>query len=266
MFKRSWDEKEGKSKVISQNIGLNDDAISEILKKNVSALSASRAFQNDTLKGIHDYFDKHITNVMRSGRISWGEESIERLKAVGDVYQKDEELFQEVKKFLASIDLGISDVELRPLQESNSAKKKVSVVPYALHDVAGKKYELHFIYESSGTKSIFVLMEKIFTVLRNGGIAVIDECEAHLHPQILSKIVDLFINPGTNPRGSQLIFSTHSLEMFTFLEKEQIFLVEKSKETLESEVYRLDQIPGIRRDDNLYAKYMAGKFGAIPNI
>jgi len=270
LFKRSWDDKEKKSVVVSQDIGLNDKAITEILKKNVSVLSASRAFQNDFLNGVQDYFNKFVTNVTRAGRTSFIEESFEVIERVGDVYQKDVDLFKDVKKFLSSVDLGISDIELKPvplMKEGGSTKKKgASVVPYAIHKVAGEKYDLHFIYESSGTKNLFVLMEKIFRVLRNGGIAIIDEFEVLLHPHILPKIVDLFINQETNPKGSQLIFSTHSLEMFNHLEKEQTFLIEKNNDTLESEVYRLDQIQGIRRDDNLYAKYMAGKFGAIPNI
>ena len=42
-------------------------------------------------------------------------------------------------------------------------------------------------------------------------------------------------------------------------------LVEKNKEC-KSEVYRLDELKGVRRDDNIYAKYMAGAYGAVPNI
>ncbi|MCX5783120.1 MAG: abortive infection protein, partial [Elusimicrobia bacterium] len=49
------------------------------------------------------------------------------------------------------------------------------------------------------------------------------------------------------------------------LEKEQVTLVEKNSDC-ESKTYRLDEIKGVRRDDNIYAKYMAGAYGAIPNI
>jgi len=33
-----------------------------------------------------------------------------------------------------------------------------------------------------------------------------------------------------------------------------------------SEAWRLDSIKGLRADDNLYAKYMAGAYGAIPQV
>ena len=98
-----------------------------------------------------------------------------------------------------------------------------------------------------------------------GGIAIIDELEIDLHPHTLPRIIELFGNPTTNPKNTQLIFTTHSLEILSHLEKEQVVLVEKNKDC-QSEMYRLDELKGIRRDDNIYAKYMAGAYGAVPNI
>ena len=86
-----------------------------------------------------------------------------------------------------------------------------------------------------------------------------------MHPHALPQIIELFANPVTNPKNSQLLFTTHSLEVLNHLEKEQIILVEK-KEACQSEMYRLDDLKGVRRDDNIYAKYMAGAYGAVPNI
>jgi len=48
------------------------------------------------------------------------------------------------------------------------------------------------------------------------------------------------------------------------LNKHQIYLVEKYEQA--SETWRLDEMKGICKDDNLYAKYIAGAFGAIPNL
>ena len=42
-------------------------------------------------------------------------------------------------------------------------------------------------------------------------------------------------------------------------------LVEKN-EDCESHAIRLDQMEGVRPDVSLYAKYMAGAFGAVPNL
>jgi hypothetical protein len=42
-------------------------------------------------------------------------------------------------------------------------------------------------------------------------------------------------------------------------------LVEKDADCL-SQAYRMDSIEGIRNDDNFYAKYLAGTYGAVPNL
>ena len=46
----------------------------------------------------------------------------------------------------------------------------------------------------------------------------------------------------------------------------QIFLVEKDSESFESEIYRLDDVDGVRNDENYFQKYMAGVYGATPKI
>jgi hypothetical protein len=33
-----------------------------------------------------------------------------------------------------------------------------------------------------------------------------------------------------------------------------------------SDLWRLDEMTGVRADDNLYAKYMAGAYGAVPYL
>jgi predicted ATPase len=82
---------------------------------------------------------------------------------------------------------------------------------------------------------------------------------------MLEPILDLFANPKTNPYNAQLIFSTHAIEVLNLLEKTQVMLVEKDDDCV-STAYRLDSVEGIRNDDNFYAKYMAGAYGAVPNL
>jgi hypothetical protein len=81
-----------------------------------------------------------------------------------------------------------------------------------------------------------------------------------LHP-----ILDLFFSPKTNPKNAQVIFTCHSVEVLSLLHKSQVILVEKNQECV-SDAWRLDSVKGVRADDNLYAKYMAGAYGAIPQV
>ncbi|MEI2642189.1 MAG: hypothetical protein V9G10_07610 [Candidatus Nanopelagicales bacterium] len=49
------------------------------------------------------------------------------------------------------------------------------------------------------------------------------------------------------------------------LHKSQVMLVEKN-ESNESSAWRMDSVTDIRSDDNFYAKYMAGAYGAVPQL
>ena len=82
---------------------------------------------------------------------------------------------------------------------------------------------------------------------------------------MIPALLDLFISKKTNPNNAQLIFSCHSIELMKKLDKYQVLLVEKDEYGY-SHVIRLDEIKGVRSDDNIYAKYDAGAYGAVPNI
>ena len=50
-----------------------------------------------------------------------------------------------------------------------------------------------------------------------------------------------------------------------YLKKEEIYFTEKNSKG-ETEVYALRDIDDVRRDDNYYAKYLNGIYGAVPRI
>ena len=74
-----------------------------------------------------------------------------------------------------------------------------------------------------------------------------------------------FIDRERNPHNAQIIFTCHAHEVFNILQKDQVLLIEKDPDGF-SEAWRLGDMKGIRRDDNLYAKYRAGAYGAVPNL
>ena len=55
------------------------------------------------------------------------------------------------------------------------------------------------------------------------------------------------------------------MEVLNIVHKAQVMLVEKNTHN-ESSAWRLDSVEGIRSDDNFYAKYMAGAYGAVPQL
>ena len=174
---------------------------------------------------------------------------------------------QQLVRLLSAWDLGLRDVQVRELETVLPDVKKDKVwLPFGIHSAAnGAQFELPFMLESSGTQGALVLLHRLLPVLQAGGLAVIDEFENDLHPHMLEPILDLFANPATNPHGGQLLFTCHAMEVLNIVHKSQVMLVEKDANN-ESSAWRLDSVEGIRSDDNFYAKYMAGAYGAVPQL
>ena len=128
----------------------------------------------------------------------------------------------------------------------------------------GSRHELQWMEESSGTRMAFTQLRYLLSVLADGGIAVIDELESDMHPHMIEPLLDLFASSHTNPHNAQIIFTSHSIETIGLLGKSQVFLVEKKDGA--SEAWRLDTMDGVRVQDNLYAKYMSGAYGAVPQL
>ena len=182
-------------------------------------------------------------------------------------FAKDETQRRSLIRLLSSWDLGLSDLQIREISAPTvDGKEEKLLVPYGIHRSAGDGvFALPFGLESSGTQGAFVLLSRLLPALATGRLAVIDEFENDLHPHMLEPILDLFANPVTNPHRAQLLFTCHALEVLNILHKSQVTLVEKDANN-ESSSWRLDSVDGIRHDDNFYAKYMAGAYGAVPQL
>jgi len=85
-------------------------------------------------------------------------------------------------------------------------------------------------HESEGTKKAFHLSGPLIGTLSIGGILVIDEIEAKMHPMMTINSINLFLNKATNPYQAQIIFATHNTNLLTYcpLRRDQINFVEKN--------------------------------------
>jgi AAA15 family ATPase/GTPase len=122
--------------------------------------------------------------------------------------------------------------------------------------------------ESSGTNKIIDLSGPIFDTLNAGGILVVDELDAKLHPLLTLSIIRLFQNQDINKEGAQLIFATHDTNILSIcnLRRDQIYFVEKDKFGA-SELYSLveyNKEGKVRKDRSFEKDYINGRYGAIP--
>ncbi|WP_256091488.1 AAA family ATPase [Candidatus Thiosymbion oneisti] len=202
-----------------------------------------------------------FSNVVWAGR----EHDFHRIINATNVFREQAPLWEQAVSLLREWDFGLSDVVIEEASFTNpgSAETTKHYVPFGMHKVDDREAKRMFTLESSGTQGAYVLLSHLLPTLATGGMAVIDELEADLHPHMLSPIMDLFLSPSTNPHDAQIIFTCHATEILNLLQKPQVMLVEKD-ERGRSEAWRLDSMKGVRKDDNLYAKYMAGAYGAVP--
>jgi len=117
---------------------------------------------------------------------------------------------------------------------------------------------------------MFELSGPLTDILNKGGVLVIDEMEAKLHPLLTRRIVRVFNTPQTNPQNAQLILVTHDATLLHLgrLRRDQIWFCEKDRSGASS-LYCLAEIRSTakaRREDNLEKKYLEGRFGAIPSF
>lgn len=236
----------------------------EQVRENISLLSSAYMHDIQASAKFVQFFTKVAHNVNKIGRQPF--HSSEVLQCADFVYQQPD-LKESITNLLCDMDLGLSNIEYRKkhMLLENSDNSIEVTLPYGVHQSdTGEAFDLTFLLESSGTQSAYVLLSRLLPVLKNGGIAIIDELDNDLHPNMLPKILDLFKFKETNPYNAQLLFSCHAVEVLNELAKHQVYLVEKNN--LISETWRLDEMSGLRADDNLYAKYLSGSLGAVPNL
>lgn len=168
---------------------------------------------------------------------------------------QDPVLIEALNHELQRIDLGVSSMRLAQTDQG----------PRAIFRHHGLDMDMPWELESQGTRSFIRLFPLLFTILRHGGVALIDELDLSIHPLLLPEIVRWFHDPARNPRGGQLWMSCHSASLLDDLFKEEIVLCEKDKLGRTS-VYGLADVSAVRRSDNLYRKYLGGAYGAVPQI
>lgn len=176
-------------------------------------------------------------------------------EGVAEVVANVPGLLDWFKERIRCSDLGISDADI-----SESDGKKI--VSFS-HPGVAIPLMLHF--ESSGTKSLFRMLPQLHRALTQGVPGVFDEMDGDLHVDIVGEILSWFRSRETNPHGSQLFLTSHNVGLLDDLEKEEVFILEKTQDGA-TRLHGAQDVQGLRRDVRLYPKYRAGVLGGIPRI
>lgn len=198
----------------------------------------------------------------------------------------------DLKALISLLDLGFEDLELskdapeeprmiqsismvaeKSVQYMTRSRRKIKTI-HKVFDQKGlqmreQKFDLDQM-ESSGTQKIFDIIGPIFWVLKKGGIAVIDELDAKLHPLLTRAFIRIFNSEENNPHNAQLVFASHDINLLSYghFRRDQIYFVEKDHFGA-SNLYSLIEFKEvgqgkIRKDRSFEKDYIQGRYGSIP--
>jgi len=206
----------------------------------------------------------------------WGKERLsdivfEVMDFLSATSHRQDELRRQRKlvEFMRAADLGLGDVQVR---DPRSGDGGLTLAKPELVFVHGpQQSELAVWEESAGTVAWLRLVLRVLTALDAGGTVVVDEIDASLHPELAAKLVLMFQDDRTNPRGdAQLLFATHDATLLgtafgeEVLARDQIWFVEKDTDGA-SRLYPLSDFHP-RRGENRERRYLGGSYGAVPML
>ncbi|TAH58298.1 MAG: ATP-binding protein [Sphaerochaeta sp.] len=129
------------------------------------------------------------------------------------------------------------------------------------------------LFESFGTIRFINLFPLILQTLRKGGVLVVDEFDASIHPMALMNIITVFHNDELNTNNAQLIFNTHNPIFLNsnLFRRDEIKFVDRDDETHCSIHYSLSDFgtagaKGVRKGEDYMKNYFVDRYGAIKSI
>ena len=274
----------GNSKII--------DLAIEATKPNALFLSTCDMFNIEEAKTIFQWF-RHFNMV---DGLNTEDEMLNTVNLWEDEKYKDKinQYFQRLNLGVLNIDVSFKEFVSSELPNSINENTRTELI----NQLKGKKRPIvsatHKLYnkqgaetqkviswslkerESEGTNKAFHLSGPILWALINGGVLIIDEIEAKLHPIMTLDTINLFLNNETNPNNAQLIFATHDTNLLSYsnLRRDQIYFSEKNKWE-STEIYSLSDFVYLdksnklnkeRPDTDKEKRYFEGRYGAIPML
>ena len=215
--------------------------------------------------GIKDLFTNFFTNLVEFGGVN--QPAIIDCFEISELLESNEKLRQAVLEVIKTFDVGITGISTHKSKLVLSGPDDNQVLNKDLisfvHGNESTSFAIPLPYESEGTLKSASLLTPLLTLISDGGILIVDEIEMSKHPTIVRQLIsNLEWLTKDNPEV-QLIFTTHQPLLLEDRSKSQIFLTDKS-DCINTEVYRLDDISGVRNDENFALKYLSGRYGAVP--
>lgn len=178
----------------------------------------------------------------------------------------DQKYRETIEKYLKIADIGIEKIKIVPRNDDGKKRYEIKMI-HNVYDSNNKKSgtkDFNINMESSGTIRYFSFIQTIIKQFENGGVFIVDEITARIHPLLTKFLLDLY--QSDDNQKAQVIFTTHDISFMNRdqMRRDEIVLIEKNLYG-ESTINSLSDF-GVRSDASFSKDYMQGKFGAIPVI
>ena len=90
-------------------------------------------------------------------------------------------------------------------------------------------------YLSSGTIKGISIITVATEVFKRGGYMIVDELENHFNHEIVSTLINLFMNSSVNKKGGTLIFSTHYPEILDEFDRNDSITITRNRNGITAE-------------------------------
>lgn len=232
-----------------------------IFRNNASFISTLVQYALPEIKDIYLFFYNIGINVSYVGMIEF---AVNDQFFIAKFYNEHPDFLEFTSSKIKSFDTGIESIEIKSKVNESGQTIFYPVFNHIKED--GTLVPLLYTAESSGTKALFGKLVQYYTVLKAGGILVLDEFDINLHPDILPHLLDLFLVKEKNTKSAQLLFTSHNTDIMDILGRYRTYIFEK--EFNESFCYRLDEpkTPSLRNDRPVSVPYKKHLIGGFPKI
>lgn len=254
----------------------------EFTLPNVLFLSKAISLGDTQLEPVFRWFKERLRFVdlsVRAGGMPLG------LSTASEIV-KNTSLAPRIIELMKHADIGISAIHVREEQidekvvailerikevfpdgaPGDTTKLKLPRVELSHSADLGASVPLPWEAESAGTHRLFELAGPWLDILENGYTVCVDELETSMHPLMVMALLRLLFSEKTNPKGAQVIFTTHNPLLLdpTLLRRDQIWFADK-EDNGEAHLYPLTDFAP-RKGESLVRGYLAGRYGAVPFI
>lgn len=257
-----------------------DKSLEQKTKENTLYLSVGPQFNHPQLTNLSEWFRNNLRLLLLNSVANLTEHLTVDL-ILNKLYR------HRILRLLKDADIGVNNVIIQETETNWVEDLKQTLPPYIFEalkkedKLPEKVFSINLIHtadgidpvsldfdeeESAGTRRFFALIGFWMTILENGYTVFIDEIETSLHPLLVKELLKLLLSENHNPKGAQIIFTTHNPVLLdtTLLRRDQIWFTEKSPNGATTLYPLTDYQP--RKDEALAKGYLAGRYGGIPFI